>query len=83
MKNLGRIILFLILIIPNILNASVSATVDAQSVSVGEVVTLNLSMSGEDIKKPNLTQICGNDVISSSSQTNIQMVNLDYQKTYT
>jgi hypothetical protein len=83
MKNLGRIILFLILIIPNILNASVSATVDAQSVSVGEVVTLNISMSGEDIKKPNLTQICGNDVISSSSQTNIQMVNLDYQKTYT
>ena len=82
MKNLGKIILFLILTVPNILSASVKATVDAQSVSVGEEVTLNLNINGEDIQKPSITQLCGYDVISSSSQTSIQMVNLDYQKTY-
>lgn len=83
MKTLGSIIFFLLLIIPNILNAAVVAKVDAQTISVGEVVTLNLVIKGEDIQKPSLTELCGYDVISSSSQTSIQMVNMDYQKTYT
>ena len=82
MKNLGKIVL-IFLCTPLFLYAEVKAYVDATEVSIGDVVTLNLSISGEDIKKPNLFSICESDIIATSSQTSIQMINLEYKKAYT
>ena len=83
MKNLGRtIILFILFIFPLSINAGVVASVDSSRVQVGDVVTLNLTLSGEDIKKPALFSICESDIISTSSKTSIQIVNLNYEKNY-
>ena len=80
MKNLGKIIL--VLLTPIYVFASVVASVDANHITKGEEVTLSLSISGEDIKKPILSDICGFDILESSSQTNIMMVNGNYEKKY-
>ena len=80
MKNLGKIIL--ILFTPIYIYASVVASVDSKHITKGEEVTLSLSISGEDIKKPMLSNICGFDILESSSQTNIIMVNGNYEKKY-
>lgn len=82
MKNLGRKILFILFIIPNIIYAGVTASVDSSEVVAGELVTLNLTITGEDIQKPSLFKICDSDIVSTSSQTSIQMVNMDYKKSY-
>lgn len=82
MKNLGKILLTFFLT-PLFLYANVKAYVDAEQVSLGDIVTLKLTIMGEDIQKPNLFTICDSDIISTSSQTSIQMVNLDYKKSYT
>ncbi len=74
MKNLGKIVLFLLLSI-NIAHANVKATLDATSVELGEMVTYSLHLSGEDITRPNIQILCGEDVISTSSQTSIEMIN--------
>jgi len=81
MKNLGKIFL-IFLLTPIYIFASVIASVDNTTVTKGEYVTLNLSVTGEDIKKPSISSICGYDILSSSSQTNITMVNGDYKKKY-
>ena len=82
MKNLGKIVILLILITSSSLFGGVVAKVNSQSVSVGEIVTLSLILSGEDVSKPSLFKVCGYDVVSTSSQTSIKMVNMDYQKSY-
>ncbi|MCW8838859.1 MAG: BatD family protein, partial [Thiovulaceae bacterium] len=81
MKNLGNIIIFLILF-ANILNASVTASVDSQTVVRGEMVTLSLKLDGADIETPNIQTICGEDVISTNSQTSIEMINGNFRKNY-
>ena len=81
MKNLGKIALF-IFFIPLALYAEVSASVSSQSVSVGEMVTYNLKVSGENIKRPNIHTLCESEVIATNSQTSIQIINGDYQKSY-
>ena len=80
MKNLGKILILLITIV-NILNASVSASVDASKVERGEMVTLMLKLNGEDIKKPNIVKLCEEDVISTGSQTSVEIINGNYKKT--
>jgi len=80
MKNLGKILILLITIV-NILNASVSASVDASKVERGEMVTLMLKLNGEDIKKPNIEKLCEEDVISTGSQTSVEIINGNYKKT--
>ena len=82
MKNLGKIVILLIFILTNSLSASIEAKVNSQSVSIGELVTFSLILSGDDVSKPSITKLCGYDVVSSSSQTSIKMINLDYQKSY-
>ncbi len=81
MKNLGKII-FIIFLFPLSIFANVSASVSSSVVSVGDMVTLNLTISGENIQRPNIHSLCGTDVISTSSQTSIQIINGDYQKSY-
>jgi hypothetical protein len=80
MKNLGKILLSLF--IPMYIFASVVASVDSTTVTEGEYVTLNLKISGKDIKKPNIATICGVDIASSSSQTSIVVRNGKYEKNY-
>jgi hypothetical protein len=80
MKNLGKIFLLLVLI-PNAMYASVVASVDYNSVVVGETVTYSLNVTGKDLQRPILNSICDSNVISTSSQTNIEMINGNYKKT--
>jgi hypothetical protein len=82
MKNLGKIILFLFLI-PHAVFGAVSASVDSHTVVLGDTVTLSLNISGSDVQRPNIQTLCDSDVTSSGSQTNIQMINGSYQKSYT
>ncbi|MBU1927813.1 BatD family protein [bacterium] len=82
MKNLGKILLTLFLT-PLFLHADVKAYVDTDQVSLGDIVTLKLTIMGEDVQKPKLFAVCDSDIISTSSQTSIQMINLDYKKSYT
>jgi hypothetical protein len=81
MKNLGKILLYLLF--PITILAGVDAQLSSNSITKGEIVTLNLKVSGEDIQKPALSDICGYDVISSSSQTSITMLNGTLNKSYT
>jgi len=81
MKNLGKILLILF-VLPQTIFASVVASVDYEKVSLGEMVTLSLTLNGDDILRPNLYNICGSDIASTSSSTSIQIVNGDYQKNY-
>ncbi len=76
MKNLGKIVLFLLLT-KLMASASVKATVDATAIEVGEMVTYSLHLSGSDIVRPNIRVLCGVDVISTSSRTSIEMINGD------
>lgn len=82
MKNLGKIIIFLLLI-PHAVFGAVSASVDSHTVVLGDTVTLSLNISGSDVQRPNIQTLCDSDVTSSGSQTNIQMINGSYQKSFT
>lgn len=81
MKNLGKI-LFILFIIPHAIYAGVVASVDSKEVQLGDMVTYSLDLSGEEISRPNIQNLCGDDVISTSSSTSIRMINGDYKKSY-
>lgn len=83
MKNLGKIlIIFLGTFMPLGLFAGVSASVDYQTVVKGETVTYTLKLDGKDITRPRISTLCGSYISSSSSQTNIEMINGNYKRTY-
>ncbi len=81
MKNLGKIFILLILFTHTIY-ANVTATVEPSVVYSGETATYRLTISGESVTKPALSDICGNDITATSSQTSIQYINGDYKKSY-
>ena len=81
MKNLGKILL-LIFLFPYALSADIRASVDSTTVELGDMITYSLSISGEDIERPNIHSLCDADVISTASQTSIEMINGDYKKSY-
>ena len=81
MKNLGKI-LFIIFLIPSAIYASVTSSLNYKSVSKGEMVVFSLKIKGNDIKRPIINSICDTDVISTSSQTSIEIVDGDYKKSY-
>ncbi|MCW8894808.1 MAG: BatD family protein [Sulfurimonas sp.] len=74
--------LLFLLIIPHVIYASVTAKVDYKTVELGEMVTYSLNISGEDITRPNIQRLCDTDVISTSSQTSVQIVNGNITKSY-
>jgi len=80
MKNLGKILLLLIL--QNSLFADASASVDSTSVTVGDTVTYTVSLSGEDIEKPSIKSLCDSDIISTGSSTSIQSINGKMKSSY-
>ncbi|MEN4053961.1 MULTISPECIES: BatD family protein [Sulfurimonas] len=82
MKNLGKKIFILLTFLTTTIYASVTARVEPPVVYSGETATYVLTITGEKVHKPVLTDICGNDIIGSSSQTSIEMVNMDYKKSY-
>ncbi|MDQ7067081.1 MAG: BatD family protein [Sulfurimonas sp.] len=81
MKNLGKIVIILILFLSG-LHASVTATITPKDVFAGDSVTYELSITGSDIKKPIISDICGNNVTATSSQTSIMAINGEYKKSY-
>lgn len=81
MQNLGKILLLTFVCIQG-LHASISASVDASNVEFGEQITYSLTLSGEDIKKPDIFSLCGEDVVATGSATSIQIVNGNYEKSY-
>jgi hypothetical protein len=82
MKNLGKIVILLIFF-TNLLNASVTAKVEPKYVYAGDPASYMLTISGENVKKPLILDICGNDIVATGSQTSIQSINGNYQKSYT
>jgi len=81
MKNLGRIFIILS-IFTSLFAGGVKATLDRSSISVGEFATLNLTITGTDIKKPKIDKICDSEILSTSTQTSIRMINSNYTKSY-
>jgi hypothetical protein len=82
MKNLGKKIFIIFILFTTSLYASVVARVEPPVVYTGETATYVLTISGEKVRKPALSDICGNQILGTSSQTSIEMVNADYKKSY-
>jgi len=82
MKNLGKILLSLIIISPVMLFGDVKASLDPSSVSMGDMATLNLSITGKDIKRPQVLTLCDTDVVSTGARTSIEMINGNYSRSY-
>ncbi|MDD5400248.1 MAG: BatD family protein [Sulfurimonas sp.] len=76
-------LLFLLLITSYGAEASVTAKVDSKKVELGEMVTYSLTIVGEDVTRPDIRRLCDSDVISTSSQTNMQIINGKVSKSYT
>ncbi len=82
MKNLGKKISILFILLTSSIYASVVARVEPPVVYSGETATYVLTISGEKVHKPVVNDICGNQILGTSSQTSIEMVNMDYKKSY-
>ena len=80
MKNLGRI-LFGVLLIQSAIYASVVASVDFTKVTVGETVTFSIKSTNANMERPIVDTLCGTNVLATSSQTNIEMINGGYTRT--
>jgi len=72
----------LLFLFPYQVFASVVASVDSTNVELGEMVTYSLTISGKDVSRPNITRLCDTDVISTSSQTSINMINGNFSRSY-
>lgn len=81
MQNLGRAI-FLLFMSAFYLHAAMQACLEPEVTYRGESVTYKLTMSGEEIQKPKIENICGNEIISKSSQTSIESINGNTKKSY-
>ncbi|UCN01013.1 BatD family protein [Sulfurimonas sp. SWIR-19] len=81
MKNLGKIIIIFSLLVTAVY-AKVVAKVYPKSVVSGEVATYTLTITGGEVNKPLISTICGSNVLGTSSQTSIEMINNDYKKSY-
>lgn len=82
MKNLGKKIIIIFSLLATTIYASVVAKVYPKNIVSGEVATYTLAITGGEVHKPVITTICGSNVLGTSSQTSIQMINNDYKKSY-
>lgn len=82
MRYLGRVVFGVVFFAASLV-ANVVATVDSASSIRGEMVTYRLSISGEKVERPALSDICGNEIVATGSQTSIESINGNYSKTYT
>jgi hypothetical protein len=81
MKCLGKISILFVLMQAIVL-ASVQAEVDRSSVVRGEIVSYTINLDGKNIEQPQIDSLCGYDILSSATQTNIEMINGNYKKHY-
>jgi len=82
MKNLGRNIIIFFAFFTVTLYANITAEVSPKVVYKGEEATFMLRVAGEKIQKPSISTLCGTNVTGTSSQTSIEMINMDYKKSY-
>ncbi len=81
MKNLGRGIVLLVMVSLS-LHGAIHASLEPDVIYRGESATYKLTMSGKDIQKPKVDDICGNEIIAKSSQTSIESINGHTKKSY-
>ncbi len=81
MKNLGRIVYICILLTVTLFGR-VDVSVNHHSVMRGESVTVRISVFGEEIEPPTVDTLCGSDIVSTSSQQSIQIINGHITKNY-
>ena len=82
MKNLGKKIVIIFAFLSTTIYANVIAEVSPKVVYRGEEATYSLTVDGSKIEKPIISTLCGTNVTGTSSQTSIQMINMDYKKSY-
>ncbi|MDA3946289.1 MAG: BatD family protein [Helicobacteraceae bacterium] len=70
-----------LLLLPIFLFADVKVSVDKNALYRGDDVTYTITAVGKDVEFPDITEIGGNPVLSTSSSQNISIINGDYQKT--
>ena len=66
----------------NVAFATVSAKVEPRNIYEGDSATYILTVNGSKIKKPLISDICGNEITATSSQTSIESINGNYKKSY-
>ena len=85
MKNLGKILILIYLIPLSLLaseQVSAVASLDSSNIERGEMVTYEIMLNGDNIIRPTILTLCGQNVISTGSQTSIQMINGSMTKSY-
>jgi len=63
------------LLLPIILFASVSVSVNKKHLNIGEDLIITITAQGKNIKFPNLNKIAGYDIIGTSISNNIVLIN--------
>ena len=81
MKNLGKKIATLIL--STNLFAGVSADVDQNAITPGNIVNFSLHVSDVRFEKPSINTLCGVGILGTASQTSVNGVNGKFTKTLT
>ena len=79
MKNLGKIVLVLVLL-KLTLDANIKASVDSSNVELGEMVTYSLHLNSIDANRPVIQTLCGVNVISTSEQVFKSMINGEFSR---
>ena len=82
MQNLGSV-LFVVVLLSTALFGGVKAKLSPSVAYKGDVVTYSIAISGSDIEKPQVYQVCGENIIASGSNTSLEMIGTSYKKTYT
>ncbi len=78
-QPLGR--LAALLLLPLFLFADVKENVDKTVLYEGDSVTYMITVSGDDIEFPTISEIGGNPIESTSGSQNVSIINGNYQKT--
>jgi len=82
MKNLGRKMVILLSLFATALYANIVAEVSPKVLYKGDEATYMLTITGDKVQKPLISTLCGTNVTGTRSQTSIQMINMDYKKSY-
>ncbi|MBN2895097.1 MAG: BatD family protein [Campylobacterales bacterium] len=75
MINLGKFLYFWLFCAVLAEASGVSAKVDRSSVVLGERVELHLQIEGEEYEEPQLSKLCGSEILSTARRQNTQIIN--------
>lgn len=82
MKNLGKKLVILFSLFATAVYANIVAEVSPKVLYKGDEATYMLTVTGDKVQKPLISTLCGTNVTGTRSQTSIQMINMDYKKSY-